>query len=765
MEGRDVPDVLGTHDRFDDWITVVLVVVTLLGAAIAWGQAQAHFAHDEATARAGEWSVLANSQQSRANLALLVESGRNWQVRRDRIGAQQSTATALLGDGAARLAAIEAGQWSRRAALASAGSMRMTQAEVQELREIEAEAALTVPDVEPSLGRTASCEAEGRRLIPGITRWAGESGRDPPPARPLEASTVERREAFRMEGLRDAAEQTAVQAEDQFTTYAAALAFVAVALFLFGYALTKYGSRLRILFVSLGAVLTVGAVVVGVIALAEPPTKPPAAAAAAYADGQIALSHGELELALVDFACATNLNPGFASALIGRSEAVAQRGVQRGTVLINQGAQSDENLREALKYGRRARRSEPDDPRALAQIAIPRYIYGVREEDFGELRRAVTLNEKIEEELPRDPLAAINLAANRLALGLDDWRETYRRARRLMAVSSQRMEYAAGALTDLDALQRSQLWPGIGVAAREAKEEMVAAATLEPPPEDYGTAPDDRASLRDVQLVVSPAGASVGFRARRFHLFHESLFIAIYSRVAHGWQELPQLSGPVTNLAPPVEGHYEAGFHYASLNSCLGTGSYKAELYVEGRLANAGGIAEATPRLPVMRPKILPGINVRLCAPRSSDWQPLAQRTVGVVDGFERTGPRRAGIVVADLSAAPQDGGRALTALALERLSPPLPSGAKQLGPAVTGLVGESLTDIRRATYRYPGGAMHLLIGRTPIGRRLAIAVFGPLGYLTAQDNGMSFSMADSLLASVSPQDVSPFPPRASSGG
>jgi hypothetical protein len=389
-------------------------------------------------------------------------------------------------------------------------------------------------------------------------------------------------------------------------------------------------------------------------------------------------------------------------------------------------------------------------------MATALYLKGLRHHDLGELRAAVALDEQIKEELHNDPIAVYNAGAGRLALGLD-WREDYEHAGVLLGRVAQPLEYVGGALTDLDTLQQSNLWPGIAVAAREAKEEVVAAATEVPPSEGDGTATDDRSSLRDVQLVVAPAGARVGFAARGFHPRPESLFVAIYSHVAHGWQELSQLSGRVPELEQPAKGQYETGFHYASLNSCLGSGRYKAEIYVDGRLANPGGIAEATVHLPAMQPTILPGINVRLCAPRSADWRPLAGRKVGVVDGFERTGRKRAGIVVADLSAAPEARGRALDALALERLSPPLPTGIKQSGPAVTGLVAENFVDGRRTTYRYPGGAMILLIGRTPIGRRLAIAVFGPLGYLNGRPPGMSFSMAYSLLASVSPRDESPF--------
>jgi hypothetical protein len=758
MEARDVPDMLDRHDPVADWITFFLVAVTLLGAAIAWGQAHAHFDHDEATVQAEQWSVLASSQWSRANQEALLTAGRRWQVRRDRIGAQQAGAAVLFGGRDRSLAAIEEGQWAKRAEVAQSRSELLAEQETEEQERIEADAEAPFPGVDSSAGLTASCQASPR--APPATRIAVDAGLPPAshaPSKSLSAASYSRtREAYRMEGLRDASEETATQAEEQFTTYAIALGLVAVALFLFGYALTRYGFRFRRRFVAVGLLLSVGAVAAAAIALLEPPHHPPPEAAAAYADGQVALEHRELKAALSHFRCATELDPEFDAALLGRSVAVSQRGQRADTQVINLDRQSGPILEESLTYARRAGGEDSDDPRVLGQMATALYLKGLRHHDLGELRRAVALDEQIEEELPQDPIAAYNAGAGRLALGRD-WHETYERAGELLKEAAQGMEYVGGALTDLDTLQESHLRPGIALAAREAKEAVVAAAMEVLSPEGGGTATDGRASLGDVQLVVAPAGARVGFAAGGFTPSPGSLFIAIYSHVAHGWQELSQLSGQVTELAEPSKGHYETGFHYASLNSCLGSGRYKAEVYVDGRLANAGVIAEATAQMPMMRARNLPGINVRLCAPTSSNWRPLAQRKVGVVDGLERTGARRAGIVVADLSAAPEDGGRALTALALDRLSPPLPTGVKQIGQAVTGLVAEHLIDGRRTTYRYPGGAMYLVIGRTPIGRRLAIAAFGPFGYLNGRANGMSFSMAESLLASVSPRDESPF--------
>jgi tetratricopeptide (TPR) repeat protein len=759
MDARDMPDMMGKHDPLDDLITVLLVVVTLFGAAIAWGQAHAHFVHDEAAARAEEWAVLASSQQSRANQAALLQAGRRRQARRDRLGAEQAAAGATLGGGDSPLLALEAGQWKRRAQIAERQSVRLGREEAEELREIEADAALALPDIEPASGRTAPCEAPPKPPPVGMSVAEAASGRGPPAA--AESANVAEREGYRMEGLRDAAEETAVQAEEQFTTYAVALAFVAVALFLFGYALTKYGFKFRGLFVVVGLVLTAGAAVVAGIAYSDAPAKPAPSAAAAYADGQVALTHGQLQVALEDFGCATRLNPDFAAAFLGSSLAVDQRGMSRDVAVINEGLQSDENLRKALKYGRRARRINPDDPRALGQIATALYVYGVSERDRGDLRRALALYDEMEEELPRDPIAAFNAGASRLALGRD-WRRRYRLAGRLMERASQGLEYVGGALTDLDALQRSHLWPGIAAAAREAKEEVVGAATSEVPPDADAGKKEGGASLRLVQLFVTPVAADVSFAARRFHPLQEGLFIAIYRRQARGWQELQQLSGAVTDLAPSVDGRYGTVLHYASRTSCLGSGTYKVELYVDGRLANVDGVAEETARLPQLTlAQTLSGMNVKLCAPAGRDWRPISRRSVGLVDGFERPGRRRAGISVFDLSARPARDSRAL---ALKRFSPPLPSGAEQVGPAAPGAPGEDLADASTTIYRYPRGAMALVVGTTPIGRRLAIAVFGPPAFFTARP-GMSLSPGQSLVYSVSSQDVSPFTADASAAG
>jgi tetratricopeptide (TPR) repeat protein len=752
---QDMPDLMGRHDPLGDAITVALVLVTLLAAVVGWRQAHAVFEHEEAAVRAEEWTVLASSQHARANQVEWLQRARRWQARRARIGAAQSAARASFGQGHRFMLALEARESRGRARRADRESRRLTREGVAELGRVEADAAAAVPDIHPSLGRTASCEARPRYgLWPAL---AAASGRGPPS--PAEYEVGMRREAFRMEGLRDAAAETAAQAEEQFTRYAISLAAIAVALFLFGYALTKYGFRFRRIFACVGALLTAFSVYIAVTAFFDAPSKPPPAAAAAYADGRIALERGQLEVALRDLACATKLNPGFADAYLLRSRAFDQRGMPRDVAVIDESLASGRNLLKALRFGRRALQLDSEDPLALAQIATALYVHGIRHRDRQDLLRAVAVDRRVQAALPRDPIPALNTATVLLALGRP-WRTSYRRAERLMDEASAPLEYVGPVLTDLLYLQASGVRPGIAAAASAAKAQLIAAISRRTPTASGATATYDgaeRAALSGVRLGIAPASVYLSFAGRGFRPGRDRLFVAVYGRQPLGWQELPHVSGPVTGVGAPAHGRYAITIWSSSPTYCLGSDAYRVELYVNGHLATGGGpVGGVTASLPQMRRRRLANLDLGLCYPSGEDWRPIARRAAGLLDGFERPGHGgREGIAVFDVSESRARGALPIGATLLGRFSPPLPRGARPAG-APSGVVPVgNLVGARETAYAYRNGFMILVTATTPIGRKLAIAVFGPPAFF-ASPSGSAPSLGASVLESVFTYDLAP---------
>jgi tetratricopeptide (TPR) repeat protein len=730
-----LPD-MDPHDRTGDFITLALVVATLFGAGTVWLQAHAVFAHDEAAVRAEEWTVLASAQRGRVNLAEQLDRGRAWQARRDRIGSAKSTARRLFGRGNPVLVALEARQWKRRAHRVERESRRLARANAAELDEIEERAKASFPDIHPARGRSASCAKEP----PGAGLNAS-AGRDPPTLSGFAAASW--REAYRTEGLRSGAAQTAVRAEEQFTRYAGSLAAIAVALFLFGYALTRYGHRYRKLIALLAAVLTAASVVWTVITLFDPPEKPRAAAAAAYADGRVALREGDTETAVRDLACATRLNPDFAEAFLQRSIAV-ERDTPGNLTVVNESLEGPRALRQALEYGRRSHQIDSEYPQAVNQIATSLYVFGLRQEDRSRLARALRLDREMAATLPNDPIPAFNAGTTLLALG-KPWRRTYRQAESLMRESAEPLAYAGGALTDLDYLGASGIRRGIRAATEAAKEHVVASVSeLASKSSGRHAGDGEEPSLSRVGFSVSPASAELGFAARGFDPTRDRLFAAWYRHRPRGWQELPQLSGLVSSPLQTGGGYWTQSWS----SSCLRGGAYRVEFYVNGRLAKADPAPRFAVHLPRSRYRFLRNMNLGVCYPRKG-WHRIRRRAAGLVDGLERrVAAGREGVVAFDVSASPAQGAAQMDATVLRHFTPPLPDGVQGVGTPSGSLPVGPWTAATTRVYPYRGGSLVLATAVTPIGRKLAVAVFGPPA-LFAPPSRSAPSVGRSILASI----------------
>lgn len=740
----EMPDTMGKHDPLGDLITIALVLVTLFGALVAWKQANAHFEHDEATVRAEEWTVLASSERTRASQAEQLQLGRRRLTRRDSMNAKEALGRAIFGHGNPTLLTLEARHWRERAGRMALGSRRLARESATQMREIEAGDHAAFPYVHLRPGADAPCSARPEPKSIGASAAEMGPSRGPPSSG---YATKLQREAFRMEGRRAAAAETAARAEEQFTHYAASLALIAVALFFFGYTLTKYGFRFRRLFALAALLLTLLAAFLAVKAYREAPPKPDPAAAAAYADGQIALGSSHFQTALEDFRCATHLNPHFAEAFLQLSRAFDERGTPRDVAVINESLESRSNLREALKYGRRARQLNPEDPQPLNQISTALFVDGVTEHNHRQLARALALDRQQGTAMPKDPIPAFNAATTLLALGRP-WPESYRQAESLMGETSQPLGYAGGALTDLDFLRTSRLRDGLAAATREAKEQVVAAAMTDVlgSPESGPPAGRRVVSAGAIRLKMTPAAAYLEFSAGEFRVDRDQLFVAVYRHERLGWQEIQPLSGPV--VPTPVHDGYQAVLWSYSPTSCLAGGRYRVELYVNGRLANVGPVAGATVRLPHLTRRRLPGLNLYLCDPGRS-WRRIPRRAAGLVEGFERrVSTGREGIVVFDVSASPPRNPRGAFPTLLRRFSPPLPRGAETVGPLRGPALIGNLSNAKMTGYVYANGAMILATATTPIGRRLIIAAFGP-PTLFAQRNGSTPSLGQSLLESL----------------
>lgn len=105
-------------------------------------------------------------------------------------------------------------------------------------------------------------------------------------------------------------------------------------------------------------------------------------------------------------------------------------------------------------------------------------------------------------------------------------------------------------------------------------------------------------------------------------------------------------------------------------------------------------------------------------------------------------------MVVFDISASPGRSFRQVAPTLLDRFSPPLPRGAERIGPLHGPALTGNLERVRMTGYVYAGGEMIVATASTAIGRKLAIAVFGPPS-MFAPRNGSDPSLAQSLFESL----------------
>src|SRR5215213_7220999 len=225
-EAEVVTAALDPHDDvFGRLLGVAIVVTTLAGAVIAFGQAKSVQRHDEAASRSEQWATLGAGVRSRSEAAAQLQIARARLVHRERVRAQQADGKRLFAPGGdARWLAIEARVWSDLAATVSKRSPALADTVGKEFDEMDRRAATAFPNVDPRDDRQAECHQRSAgtpRSPPALP-----VGADPDSDPTLTASYLadSRRESYRFDALRQGATHEAEAAEKQFTRYAVSLA-------------------------------------------------------------------------------------------------------------------------------------------------------------------------------------------------------------------------------------------------------------------------------------------------------------------------------------------------------------------------------------------------------------------------------------------------------------------------------------------------------------------------------------------------------------
>lgn len=591
----EAPDPEEVRDRFSRLVAIAIVVGTLAGAVVGFLQTQAGRRSDAAGIDAQRYATQAMGQLLRSQQIAQVDF-ENYAL---------------------------ADQQRRRAASSRQGFIFLTGA-------YETVADLDQDRWEQLAAQTAT-----------LTRITEDAPDGPirDPGFPSEYFAKSVKEAVRLRALQDASNELDGAWGGKQSTYTAILTVLAVSLYLLGLSLTVQVG-IRRMFAGLGlALILVGSAWAGALALFAPAT-PPDEAAEAFAEGHVKLqaagTPAQFEAAAEDYTRAIELRPTFARAYQERAEALFAAGAPVGQGLLS--VSSREALEASTRDLERALELGAENRSVLGSLGFHRFLQGL-DGDAETLEESIAFSERAIEIDPANPIFQFNRGAALLALGrTEEARAAYERAVRLTIYTDPEKEvlredpgleeiYVAGALTDLELVLRAQ--PELEGEVRSLKELIVGSDSLD----RVGTGETD-VTVERIALEVFPA--DIQWEATLTGYDEESDVISqqwYYQGPEElGWAALPSVSGVYEPVADPDGTWFSLNSYLAATfpPACLGSGTYRVEIYVNGRLA---GEAEVEEELPELRAYVPSDLNAALCRP--SDWERSERIVAGWADGYE----------------------------------------------------------------------------------------------------------------------------------
>jgi tetratricopeptide (TPR) repeat protein len=556
---------------------------------------------------------------------------------------------------------------------------------------------------------------------------AGRLSEEQDPAFPTRFVNQVNRDAIRLRALQDASNDESSGWSGRAATYTAILTLFAVALYLLGFSLALPAVLGR-WFVRGGLAFVAVGVAWAALASTGRPEPPSQEAAAAFADGTVALSTASdgydtsgYQRAITDLTRAIEARPDFARAYLNRSQATyfASSPTQGlGTVT------SPEALRSAIADLKRAVDLGLDNALALGNIGALSFQEAMVDRRPDLLRQALDFTQQVIAIDPQRPLWLYNLAVTQLASGQHDqamstYRAANRAARKEPATES---FWTTGALSALDVLASHR--PELKDEVLAAKELVIGGvfgtpAKVGPPP-----------SGLHLDLVVTPSLVQFAIpqaQARSIDPSRDTLVADWYydDPADHGFAVLPEVSGRI-GLSVAADGGWFNLQQYltaATPPRCLPSGSYRVEVYVNGHLAGTATTREEFGSLATITDK---GLNASFCVP--SDWRRNPASTNGVSESYVAPGAKEGMAIIRAHLPGKQTGAnlpgladifvRSLAGAFLPPLTGPGP-------PDHFFFMG--LTQQAEATYLYRGGFLRAGVGLDPGEGAVVIGVaFGP---------------------------------------
>ncbi|MFL5799923.1 MAG: tetratricopeptide repeat protein [Actinomycetota bacterium] len=466
---------------------------------------------------------------------------------------------------------------------------------------------------------------------------AGRLSEEQDPAFPTRFVNQVNRDAIRLRALQDASNDESSGWSGRASTYTAILTLFAVALYLLGFSLALPRSLGR-WFVRGGVAFALVGVAWAAVASTGRPEPPSQDAAAAFADGTVALSTASdgydssgYREAIADLTRAIDARPDFARAYLNRSQATyfANSPTQGlGTVT------SPRALRSAIGDLKHAVDLGLDNALALGNIGALSFQEAMVDRRPDLLPQALDFTRRVIAIDPDRPLWLYNVAVTQLASGrrdqaMDTYRAANLAARREPATAA---FWTTGAMSALDVLVSHR--PALGDEVLAAKELVIGGV--------FGGPSNTASSPRDLHLdlVVTPSLVQFAVpkaEASSIDPARDTVVADWYydDPAGHGYAVLPEVSGKV-ELSVAGDGGWFNLQQYltaASPPRCLPSGSYRVEVYVNGHLAGTATTREDFGSLATITDK---GLNASFCIP--TDWVRNKASTTGVSESYVAPG-------------------------------------------------------------------------------------------------------------------------------
>ena len=478
-----------------------------------------------------------------------------------------------------------------------------------------------------------------------------EFGLDGDPTFPQRYFASATEESLRLNALQDGANEEASRLDERAAGYTAILATLAVALYLFGLTLAVSGRWLRAGFLTVG----VGMLSVALLWMAQtaiaPPYKTNPEAASEFAKARVAeataFDAAGYQVAEAHYSRAIQLRPTFARAHAERAGVIflGSSPQRSGFVSIAPPealARARADLQAALALGL-------ENAPTLGSLGFYTFAEGVQSASIGLLNQSADYTHRAILLDPTEPIYRYNLAVALVAAGrFDEARGAYHEAVLATiyvdaAKGQLRQEpfieeyWLAGALTDLEIVRRYAVElerltgrQGYEDQIRGFKEQIVGRVVAQ----SADAPPISPAVFANITLQIFPAELQWEGAVENYDAARDTISAQWYHNDSdgHGWAVIPEVS---LTEEPKVEADgrlFQLKPYTGSVlpPDCLPPGTYRVELYVNGRLA-----AEATQPTDFGESDAFMARDLTMAFCRPQDWVRRDDRLPGLIDGYQ----------------------------------------------------------------------------------------------------------------------------------